>query len=121
MKTRRLCLNFSTASNYKYRFVQGFLRSLKRINRRKPTSNVSSPREICRRFLEVKSAADASMASAVGSRRAWSRALLQKTRSQDRSFGNNKLDVEEEENINGVVWKANELRKLVPGGEAMDM
>lgn len=33
-------------------------------------------------------------------------------------YYNNK---EEEENINGVVWKASELRKLVPGGEAMDM
>lgn len=155
MNPQRLSLSFSSTS-YKYRFVQGFIRALKRINRQKLATSPfsrSSPREICKRYLKVKSAADASMASAVGLRRAWSRALLQRIRDQERiNFGNKyykycpagtrirgksttftrirnikrSSDVrnyKDQESINNgaLGWKANELRKLVPGGEAMDV
>ncbi|KAB1225649.1 Transcription factor IBH1 [Morella rubra] len=74
------------------------------------------------------------MASAVGSRKAWSRAMLRKVRSQGRQsvqvrrmgflgvrkrnlYGDQKFV---EEPAVGIC-QANELRKLVPGGEAMDM
>ncbi|BBH09966.1 ILI1 binding bHLH 1 [Prunus dulcis] len=75
-------LSLRPKTSVKSRFTKGFLQALKRIQgQRSRSPNVSSPREMCRRYLSVKIAADASMASAVGSRRAWSRALLTKIRS----------------------------------------
>ncbi|KAH7518753.1 transcription factor IBH1 [Ziziphus jujuba] len=119
----------SITSTIKSRFTQGFLRALKRINRQKPRTGTpppSSSREICKRYLKVKVAADASMACAVGSRRAWSRAMLRKIRSQSTCvkvrrrtrFRMKKKESNEKEDGNP---KAMELRKLVPGGEAMEI
>lgn len=76
-----------------------------------------------------------SMASAVGSRRAWSRAILfRKLRNQGR---NSTVQIRRMSNILGMrkrnlcgkkysmeevgVCQAEQLRKLVPGGEEMDM
>ena len=142
----------TTTSSYKHRFLLGFLRALRAINRQKPSSPslpLSSPREICKRYLKVKKAADASMASAVGSARAWSRALLRRTRrmagrdrrnywarSSSRTRRDNTIMINsnivracledqnsnyDNNNSNSNTYRANELRKLVPGGEAMDM
>ncbi|KAK6937892.1 hypothetical protein RJ641_031400 [Dillenia turbinata] len=77
--------------------------------------------------------ADASMASVVGYKRAWSRAMLWKIRNQSRRHGllakksnshANRLrkskvvkpKIAKTENFD----QASELRKLVPGGEAME-
>lgn len=76
----------------------------------------------------VKTAAYASMASAVGSKRAWSRALLSKIRNNRRNY---KIRRESSSSSSSVVVKvkkpiiqnpskAEELEKLVPGGETMD-
>ncbi|ONH92694.1 hypothetical protein PRUPE_8G190000 [Prunus persica] len=128
-------LSLRPKTSVKSRFTKGFLQALKRIQgQRSRSPNVSSPREMCRRYLSVKIAADASMASAVGSRRAWSRALLTKIRSHGaprvykysaRRIDNSKKKkkkkkCEDGEEI-GVNSEANELRKFVPGGEAMDI
>ncbi|XP_062081117.1 transcription factor IBH1-like [Humulus lupulus] len=141
----------SYRSSYKYRFVQGFIRALKRINSQKQRlvsswSSCSSPAEISKRYLKVKSAADASMAAAVGPRRAWSRAMLRKIIAKNRGspdqlirrrsrsckkirrrrsnvksimkkrYKNNETDIDNKES-----FEAMELRKIVPGGEAMDL
>lgn len=128
-------LSLRPKTSLKSRFTKGFLQALKRIHRQRSRSpNVSSPREMCRRYSSVKIAADASMASAVGSRRAWSRALLTRIRSHGaprvykysaRRIDNSKKKkkkkkCEDGEEI-GVICEANELRKFVPGGEAMDI
>ncbi|PQM33516.1 transcription factor IBH1-like [Prunus yedoensis var. nudiflora] len=126
-------LSLRPKTSLKSRFTKGFLQALKRIHRQRSRSpNVSSPREMCRRYLSVKIAADASMASAVGSRRAWSRALLTRIRNGaprvykysarriDNSKKKKKKKCEDGEEI-GVICEANELRKFVPGGEAMDI
>nr|WKE35163.1 basic helix-loop-helix family protein [Rosa persica] len=128
----------TNSSSLKSRFALGFLRALKRLNRQpssssssSPPQTVSSPREMCRRYLRIRIAADASMASAVGSRRAWSRALLLKIRSrQSRSSNSSARRVSLKKKCLGEKIKKkkklkcckeiNELRKFVPGGEAMD-
>lgn len=122
-------LSSSSMTSIKSRFTRGFLRALDRINKQKP----STTREICKRYLRVKVAADASMASAVGSKRAWSRAMLLKMRlGRRRTSGdfrimkkkkkNKKISStdRDEEEVNGIR-KAEELRELVPGGEAMEI
>ncbi|KAF3435114.1 hypothetical protein FNV43_RR22201 [Rhamnella rubrinervis] len=123
---RRLSSSCSM-TNIKSRFTHGFLRALSRINTRKP----STTREICKRFLRVKLAADASMASAVGSRRAWSRAMLLKMRLRRRTCRDSRITndkkkkkkmsgSDQKEEVNGIR-KAEELRGLVPGGESMEI
>ncbi|KAK9944594.1 hypothetical protein M0R45_010155 [Rubus argutus] len=125
-------------SSLKSRFTLGFLRALKRLNMQTSSSpsppqtvsssSSSSPREMCRRYLRIRIAADASMASAVGSRRAWSRTLLLKIRNrQFRSCNSSARRISMKKKCSGRKMKKlkcdkeiNELRKFVPGGEAMD-
>ncbi|XP_040992451.1 transcription factor IBH1-like isoform X1 [Juglans microcarpa x Juglans regia] len=135
MNPKRFSSSTWPSTTVKSRFTCGFLRALWRINRQRRTTSASS-REIRRRYLRVKVAADVSMASAVGSRRAWSRAiLLRKIRNQGQ---NGTVRVRRMSNILGMMRKRNirgnykcteevgtcqaeQLRKLVPGGEEMDM
>ncbi|CAK9140861.1 unnamed protein product [Ilex paraguariensis] len=118
-------------SSIKTRFAYLFLRNLKRLNKYRPTS--SSSRAVYQRYGMIKFAADASMASAVGSRRAWSRATLLKIRNRalnctflkrrrihalrrrraERKSRNPRQEC--------AFGQANELRRLVPGGEVMDI
>ncbi|KAF5470278.1 hypothetical protein F2P56_010802 [Juglans regia] len=131
----RRSISSNPASTVKSRFTNGFLKALLRINRQRITSTTAyTPREIFRGYLRVKIAADVSMASAIGSRRAWSRAMLRKVRSHGRDgaqvrrmsflamrkrnlYGKKIKCVEEDVGC----YQANVLRKLVPGGAAMDM
>lgn len=74
-----------------------------------------------KQYHKVKLAAYASMASAVGSKRAWSRALLLKIRNRGltRALVKKRVDEENPGEETGFGY-TNELRKLVPGGEVMD-
>ncbi|XWS76002.1 hypothetical protein CRYUN_Cryun01aG0140100 [Craigia yunnanensis] len=133
-------------SSLKSRFTTRFLRALTKINAQKPISK-SSPREIFQRYRRIKVAADKSMAYSVRSRRTWSRAMIWKLRSRSyrqASSGRRspvkistttsrqaimKKTSHEKENKHtktgedqvGFVVQADELRELVPGGEAMDL
>ncbi|XVF32067.1 hypothetical protein REPUB_Repub17cG0050000 [Reevesia pubescens] len=137
-------------SSLKSRFTTRFLRALTKINAQKPIST-SSPREIFQRYRRIKVAADKSMAYSVRSRRTWSRAMVWKLRRQSfrRQASSGKRSVKlktrtttshqaaiaqktshEKENKTrttsggdpvGFVEQADELRELVPGGEAMDL
>lgn len=139
MNPQHSSLRPNSSSSLKSRFTQGFLRALKRLNRQPPPSSssppqtASSPKEMCRRYLRIRIAADASMASAVGSRRAWSRALLLKIRSsrQSRSSNSSTRRISMKTKCLGKKMKKKkkklkcskeitDLRKFVPGGEAMD-
>ncbi|XP_055812949.1 transcription factor IBH1-like isoform X2 [Solanum dulcamara] len=100
----------NVSSIIRTRFAYRFLRSLRKLNQHKKNNSR-------KQYNRVKHAAYASMASAVGSKRAWSRALLWKI--QNRSLTRNLVkkkrktyDVSEETGFG-------ELRKLVPGGEVM--
>ncbi|KAL3328221.1 hypothetical protein AABB24_035717 [Solanum stoloniferum] len=86
------------------RFAYRFLHSLRKLNQQ---ANTNSRR--------VKHAAYASMASAVGSKRAWSRAVLSKIRN--RSLNRNLL---KKKRRSSEESRFGELRKLVPGGEVMN-
>lgn len=92
-------------------------------------------------------AADVTMASAVGPRRAWSRAILMKLRSRRSGNGvvkhvsciagedvrdsaslrrkprvdKKRVDGDHEDKADQDQGQADELRRLVPGGEAMDL
>ncbi|KAE8663239.1 putative sodium-bile acid cotransporter [Hibiscus syriacus] len=122
-------------SSLKSRFTARFLRALTEINAPKTISS-SSPREIFQRYRRIKVAADKSMAYSVRSRRIWSRATLWRLRTRSRSrrlvsFGrrasvktrttasHGKENKEHHGAVLGV--QAEELRELVPGGEAMDL
>lgn len=124
------------------RLAYRFLRALKKLNKQRTgavtSSTSSSIRDTCRRYHMVKMAAYASMASAVGSKRAWSRALLWKIRNRglnrwlvkrnkSRALrGRSSSNAVERENPSkgstvGLEEAHQELRKLVPGGEVMDV
>ncbi|XP_059663632.1 transcription factor IBH1-like [Cornus florida] len=111
----------SNGSSIKTRFAYRFLRGFKRLNKDKPiNSNTSSCAiEIYNRYRLIKFAANASMASAVGSRRVWSRAVLRRIRFRVSVRGRRRSGalLRRRERLG----RANKLRKLVPGGEAMDM
>ncbi|KAJ8748194.1 hypothetical protein K2173_000602 [Erythroxylum novogranatense] len=121
----------STNPNWmKSRFAGALLRALTKIRAQKPSS--CSPRDVFQRYRRVKLAADKSLVFAVGLRRTWSRALLCKIRNQERRRKSlarriktqpiKKCEVKEK--MNGEeddIGQANELRKLVPGGESMDL
>ncbi|KAL6978896.1 hypothetical protein U1Q18_020563 [Sarracenia purpurea var. burkii] len=118
-------------NSIKTRFAYGFIKALKRLNKNKPkSSSSSSPKAIFRGYRRVKMAADASIASAVGSRRGWSRAMLWKIhRARSfRAFGRRKSSGGIRKRVLGRKAgkeigfpRTDELRNLVPGGEAMDL
>lgn len=124
----------------KTRFTHRFLRTLKQVNSRYLTrstssSTSSSSREMYRRSLEIRHAANMSMAATVGSKRAWSRAMLSKIRRHRRLHGQMRrrsVHKFNKENIGnptkndstedfGGESETQELREIVPGGEDLDM
>ncbi|GMI98618.1 ILI1 binding bHLH 1 [Hibiscus trionum] len=118
-------------SSLRSRFTTRFLRNLSKIHAQKPSSS-SSPAEIFRRYRRIKVAADKSMAYSVRSRRTWSRAMLWKLRTRPCSTSIRKTRHEKQnknrtttattgEDRVGFGVEADELRELVPGGEAMDL
>lgn len=140
-----LSLNRNSSSR-KAQFAIRFVRALTRIKMATPiVSSVQSRKKCSRR---IKRAADTSMAATIGSRRAWGRAILLKHRNQVRKrvlmrqkvVGNNKGNktrkikvmnkekkqinkarkIDHIKGVQGSVNRANKLRKLVPGGDAMD-
>ncbi|CAI9107291.1 OLC1v1006612C1 [Oldenlandia corymbosa var. corymbosa] len=113
------------------RFAYKFSKALKELNQKRTFS--SSLEAYNRRCYMVKMASYASLASAAGSRRTWSRALLWKIRRNKGLMRTNKSAAprrrissliskkEENPNNNGEDLLGLEgLRKLVPGGEVMD-
>ncbi|XP_019162925.1 PREDICTED: transcription factor IBH1-like [Ipomoea nil] len=114
------------------RFTHRFLRALRRLRlaatRRQTPTALTSPaapppddKEMTtyyRRCRNVKRAAYASMASAVGTRRAWSRAQLLRFR---RPAVRRRVAVAGGGGGNHRDETTEELRQLVPGGEVMDL
>ncbi|GMH02449.1 hypothetical protein Nepgr_004288 [Nepenthes gracilis] len=121
----------------KTRFAFRFLRALKKINSKRPTSCSSSSREISKRYRRVMFAAESSMALAVGPGKAWSRAMLIMLRSRIHARRHASIRRLRENDSHAVRRKKlmtkrkrhnmldssqeNELRRLVPGGHAMDL
>ncbi|OVA16208.1 Single-stranded nucleic acid binding R3H [Macleaya cordata] len=98
---------------------------------------VSSIKTLKQCSRKIKLAADISMATTVGSRRSWSRAMLLKHKSlvrnrvlvRQRVVGNKKIINKEKkvkkkgeirDKAGQELSRADKLRRLVPGGEAMD-
>ncbi|KAL0459038.1 UNVERIFIED_CONTAM: hypothetical protein Slati_0531000 [Sesamum latifolium] len=108
------------------RFAVRFLNAMKKLNKKTPPS---------RRYHTIRAAACASMASAVGPRRAWSRAILRKIRARTlrdyiinksrnhrlitrrKSTGLLRGNPRDQEEVG--FRQEDDLRGLVPGGEGM--
>ena len=109
---------FSTSSR-KVRCARRFLQSLLRIRQRRPGS--LSSEEVRQRSRRIKMAAYSSMACTVGSRRAWSRAIIFRLQSRAGRHGRMRrrcLGVKKKPSRE--MSQADRLRDLVPGGEALD-
>ncbi|KAM7264838.1 hypothetical protein ACFE04_002521 [Oxalis oulophora] len=114
------------------RFTRSFLQALKKINNEKTTTSSSpfttSPKEVYGRYRRVKSAADKSLALAVRSRRViWRRALLWRLKKQY-YYSSTRLrariktrGILIKKKNNNYLSSSDELRRLVPGGEGMDL
>ncbi|PKI59157.1 hypothetical protein CRG98_020422 [Punica granatum] len=126
----------NVSSHLKSRFARGFLRALARIHNLSPPPASSSSNQdfALRKCQRVKLAAYASMASAFGKRRVWSRAMLQRIRCHSSSVrrgkvrqhmrtmrrsGKKRKKIGRE--LAAKAQDVKKLRKLVPGGESMDL
>ncbi|XP_074335953.1 transcription factor IBH1-like [Apium graveolens] len=106
----------------KTRFTYRFLRALKQVNTRYTTARSSSSSS-ARRSLEIKQAANMCMAATVGSKRAWSRAMLSKIRRRRQMVRSRRLKIgNPRRRINSYCGESEteELREIVPGGEGLD-
>lgn len=102
-----------------------FLNALNHLTKNIPPSPSPSLAEKSRRHHAIRAAAYASMASAVGPRKAWSRALLKKIRNHKVMMIHGKRRRRRNPRINGEGTRfghegLNDLSEVVPGGEAMD-
>ncbi|XP_021733515.1 transcription factor IBH1-like [Chenopodium quinoa] len=117
------------------RFALRFLKALKKINHQEKIHNKINYKGngnivmmTHHKFHKIKVAADASMAAAVGPKRAWSRAVLSRIRLSWWRRGllrrENSIIVARKQRRGAVRQQGGqtqELRRLVPGGEEMDM
>ncbi|XAR58784.1 hypothetical protein NMG60_11014320 [Bertholletia excelsa] len=120
-------------SSIKTRFAHRFLKALKRLKNQRAKSTSTFPGAALRGYRAVKMAADLSLASAVGPRRAWSRAVLQRIRRRrvvrrmrsPRGLRRRKRvrhqTVTETKPGSESFDLLGKLRDLVPGGEEMDV
>ncbi|KAK1353099.1 Transcription factor IBH [Heracleum sosnowskyi] len=122
-------LNPKNNYSIKTRFTYRFLRTLKQVNTRYIAGRSSSG--TARRSLEIKHAANMCMAATVGSKRAWSRAMLLKIRRRREMRRRSILSVDRFDKVkirnprrihrrNGEISETEELREIVPGGEGLD-
>lgn len=119
-------LNPRNKHSIKTRFAYRFLRTLKQVNTRYITARSSS--STARRSLEIKHAANMCMAATVGSKRAWSRAMLSKIRRRRQMRSRRRLSVDRfnkgkignPKRIYCGESETQELREIVPGGEGLD-
>ncbi|XP_010999997.1 PREDICTED: transcription factor IBH1-like [Populus euphratica] len=137
MTSERAAATAHTGS-IKNRFARRFLRSLLKIKRSDrlgagTSTGFQSNEEVTKRNAQrIKTAAYRSMARVVGPRKIWSRALLFKLRYRARIQGaglrkrrlvSKKKRVLRKENKVQVISRepsrADDLRKLVPGGDSM--
>ncbi|KAG9447444.1 hypothetical protein H6P81_013572 [Aristolochia fimbriata] len=115
----------SANGRLKRSFAYRFISALSRIRRRR------RPSSFYRGSRRIKRAADASMAYAVGSRRAWSRAILRRLRVTRPGSGRYPSTVmiknqKKKKKKVPIILKpcesrAEKLRSLIPGGESMDL
>uniref|UniRef100_A0A2N9I4P0 IBH1-like N-terminal domain-containing protein n=1 Tax=Fagus sylvatica TaxID=28930 RepID=A0A2N9I4P0_FAGSY len=109
------------------KFARRFIRTLSKMKKTAPSS--SSIDEVRKRSQRIKIAAYSSMAHAVGSKKAWSRAILFKLRNRARHQGmmmrRRSIGFKKKRAIKndppGEQNQTKKLRQLVPGGKAMDM
>lgn len=134
MTTKHVIATAHTRS-IKNRFARRFLRSLLKMKRsNRLGTGFQSNEEIRKRNTQrIKTAADRSMARVVGPRKIWSRALLFKLRNRariqvglrKRCLVSKKKKVLRKEKKVQVISRepnrADNLRKLVPGGDSMDI
>ncbi|KAL0459037.1 UNVERIFIED_CONTAM: hypothetical protein Slati_0530900 [Sesamum latifolium] len=129
MKTDHKNPTTNPNSMIKTRFAVRFLHDMKKLNKKTP------PSPYRRRFHTIRAAACASMSSAVGPRRAWSRAILRKIRARTlhdyiinksrnhrlitrrKSVGLLRGNPRDQEEVG--FRQEDDLRGLVPGGEGM--
>ncbi|XP_076886078.1 transcription factor IBH1-like [Bidens hawaiensis] len=134
-------------ANLKNQFAHRFVRALNNLNHKKPRAYRDQDHNQNQRYSRtnlVKIAAYTTMASVVGSRRAWSRAILRRIRNRSRNQGlllknrkrvyhkitkchhyakilrNPKYPKRQDFNPFRNSTQESKLRKLVPGARTMD-
>ncbi|XP_022875210.1 transcription factor IBH1-like [Olea europaea var. sylvestris] len=119
----------SNPNSIKTRFTYRFVQALRKLNKTRSVSVSPSMKETYRRYHMIRVASYASMASAVGSRRAWSRTVLWKIRNRTlhrtlkkkgKIHALRRRKVRENPRNSLNFHRENDLKKLVPGGEGMD-
>ncbi|KAK4440965.1 hypothetical protein Salat_0431400 [Sesamum alatum] len=131
MKTANCKNPHTNPTSIKTRFALRFLRAINNLNNNNnsttpPLNSHSAAADKRKRCRAIRAAAYASMASAVGPNKAWSRAVLRKIRNRmketiKKSTRAGTATVRESNPRNELSFgQENELRELVPGGEAMD-
>ncbi|CAA3001435.1 Hypothetical predicted protein [Olea europaea subsp. europaea] len=108
----------SNPNSIKSRFTYRFVRALKKLNKSRGVS--SSMKETYRRYHMIRVASYASMASAVGSKRAWSRSVLWRIKKKSRFHALRRRKASENPRNDINFHQDNVLRKLIPGGEDME-
>ncbi|CAA2965111.1 Hypothetical predicted protein [Olea europaea subsp. europaea] len=116
----------SNPNSIKTRFTYRFVQALRKLNKTRSVSVSPSMKETYRRYHMIRVASYASMASAVGSRRAWSRTVLWKIRNRTlhrtlkkkgKIHALRRRKVRENPRNSLNFHRENDLKKLVPGGE----
>ncbi|KAL1552876.1 transcription factor IBH1-like [Salvia divinorum] len=109
-----MAMNFHQSA-IKTRFAVRFVQAMKRLNKRRGVTTTDS----YKRYRATRAAACASMASAVGPQRAWSRAVLSKTkRRRFQAISRKRRLINPRRNLG--FGQEEDLRGLVPGGKGME-
>ncbi|KAH6810613.1 hypothetical protein C2S53_008540 [Perilla frutescens var. hirtella] len=118
-KSKRWSPDENPKYSLKKKMASRFLRSMKKMD---CSSSPSTGEKGSWRYHAIRAAAYASMASAVGPRKAWSRALLKKIRNHKVMM--RKSSSERRNNPRNIRRFGheglNDLSQVVPGGKAMD-
>ncbi|XP_040999564.1 transcription factor IBH1-like [Juglans microcarpa x Juglans regia] len=119
------------SNSRRIKFARRFVSALLHMRNQNPRpGSLSIEGSVRTRSQRIKIAAYLSMAQAVGSRRAWSRAVLSKlgsrARRHMRRMGRSSLGSLKKKRVirsysPGELGQAKKLRQLVPGGETMDI
>ncbi|KAF5452060.1 hypothetical protein F2P56_027098 [Juglans regia] len=118
------------SNSRRVKFARRFVSALLHMRNRNPRPGSLSIEGVRTKSQRIKIAAYLSMAHAVGSRRAWSRAVLSKLGSRARRhmsrMGRSSLGSLKKKRVirsysPGELGQAKKLRQLVPGGKTMDI
>ncbi|KAA0031737.1 transcription factor IBH1 [Cucumis melo var. makuwa] len=119
MPNSKSAITLLNSTSSRFRFARTFLRLFSRIkSQRSATFASAPPDQLKRQSQRIKMVAYSSMARVAGPRRAWARALLFKLQTRPRHRTLMRRKRRPSTSPDDQVGK---LRRLLPGGETMDV